>query len=430
MNTVAARDILPDHIARRVVLPAGYTEDRLLYDAFAWIRRNKPLAIAEVAGYDPLWIVSKHADILHVSRDPHLFHNADHNPILMDQATDAFTRSMNNGSLRVFDTVTFMDPPEHAKYRNVVSSWFLPGRILKMEAAIRRIARESVAELMAFDGECDFVKDFALYYPLRVILELMGIDRADEARMLRLTQEFFGSHDPEIQRTEFDQGPDVQAQTFLAAIRDFYAWFNELTESRRGGTGDDFITLIANAKVDGDYMPERFASAYHLAFATAGHDTTSSSSSAAILGMIEFPEQFAKVKADPSLIPALVDEGIRWASPVKHFMRNATHDTELRGQKIRAGDRLMLCYPSGNRDEDVFENPDVFDIGRGSNRHVSFGYGPHMCVGQHLARLELRILFEELMPMLKSVELAGQPQNIQTNFVGGLKSLPIRFAKA
>ncbi|HYG25578.1 MAG TPA: cytochrome P450, partial [Caulobacteraceae bacterium] len=166
---------------------------------------------------------------------------------------------------------------------------------------------------------------------------------------------------------------------------------------------------------------------YYVIVATAGHDTTSSSTAGAVWGMCEHPGEFAKVKADPSLIPALVDEAIRWTTPVKHFMRSATEDTELRGRKIAKGDWLFLSYPSGNRDEEVFEEPDAFRVDRKPNRHLAFGYGAHLCLGQHLAKMEMRILFEELFKRLESLELAGEPRRAAAGFVGGPKALPIRY---
>jgi cytochrome P450 len=424
------RPIIPDDIARIVIAPKSYTDDAVVYGAFKWLRANMPLGIARVPGYDPLWIVTKHADIREVERNAKLFHNADHNPVLNDQASDAFTREINGGSLRILSSLTYMDPPEHASYRTLTSNWFLPGKISKLEEQIRVLARQSVDNLLSFDGECDFVRDFALHYPLRVIMTLFGVPPEDEPKMLKLTQEFFGVHDPEEQRPEMAADPVVAARQWAASIEDFYVYFDRLSAQRREQPTDDLLSLIANSRINGAPIPRNEANGYYVAIATAGHDTTSSSTAGGLHGMMVHPENWAKVKADPSLIPGLVDEAIRWTSPVKHFMRNATADTQVRGMDIRAMDRLMICYPSGNRDEDVFADADRFDISRSPNPHIAFGFGPHMCLGQHLAKLEMRILFEELLPHLKSVEMAGPPRLVETNFVGGYKALPIRFKKA
>jgi cytochrome P450 len=423
------RPQIPQDIAKIVISPKSYANDDVIYPAFKWLRENMPLGVAEVEGYDPIWIVTKHADIKAIELNAKLFHNADHNPILNDRASDAFMRQINGGSTRLVSSLTHMDPPEHAAYRNLTQSWFMPNRISKLEDQIRTLARKSVETLLSFDGECDFVRDFALHYPLRVIMTLFGVPTEDEPRMLKLTQEFFGVHDPEEQRPEMASDPVVAAKMWAATLEEFYEYFDNLSAQRRANPTDDMLSLIANSQVNGAPIPRNEANGYYVAIATAGHDTTSSSTAGGLHGMLLYPENFAKLKEDPSLVKGLIDEAIRWTSPVKHFMRNATLDTEVRGQTIRAMDRLMMCYPSGNRDEDVFTNPEHFDITRSPNPHIAFGFGPHMCLGQHLAKLEMRVLFEELLPHLESIELAGDPRFVETNFVGGYKSLPIRFKK-
>lgn len=424
-----SRPIIPDDIARIVISPKSYTDDAVVYGAFKWLRENMPLGVAQVPGYDPIWIVTKHADIREIERDGKLFHNADHNPILNDKASDAFTRSLTGGSIRILSSLTFMDPPEHATYRSLTSNWFLPGKIRKLEDQIRVLARQSVDHFLSFDGECDFVRDFALNYPLRVIMTLFGVPPEDEPRMLKLTQEFFGGHDPDEQRPEMVADPVAAAKMWAATLEDFFAYFDTLSADRRAQPTDDLLSLIANSRINGGLIPRAEANGYYVAIATAGHDTTSSSTAGGMHGLLAYPENWAKLQADPGLIPGLVDEAIRWTSPVKHFMRNATADTQVRGQDIRVMDRLMICYPSGNRDEEVFADADRFDITRSPNPHIAFGFGPHMCLGQHLAKLEMRILFEELLPHLEWVELAGTPRLVETNFVGGYKTLPLRFKK-
>ncbi|WP_206243729.1 cytochrome P450 [Novosphingobium terrae] len=423
------RPLIPQDIARIVIAPKSYTSDDVIYPAFQWLRENMPLGVAEVEGYDPIWIVTKHADIRAIELNAKLFHNADHNPVLNDRASDEFMRQISGGSTRLISSLTYMDPPEHAAYRNLTQSWFMPSRIAKLEDQIRALARQSVEKLLSFDGECDFVRDFALHYPLRVIMTLFGVPPEDEPRMLKLTQEFFGVHDPEEQRPEIAADPVVAAKMWAATLGDFYAYFDDLSAQRRAHPTDDMLSLIANAQVNGAPIPRDEANGYYVAIATAGHDTTSSSTAGGLHGMLLYPENFARLKDDPSLVKGLVDEAIRWTSPVKHFMRNAVEDTQVRGQTIRAMDRLMMCYPSGNRDEEVFVDPARFDITRSPNPHIAFGFGPHMCLGQHLAKLEMRVLFEELLPHLSSIELAGNPRMVETNFVGGYKTLPIRFTK-
>jgi len=420
---------IPDDIAKIVIAPKSYADNNVIYPAFKWLRENMPLGVARVPGFDPIWIVTKYADIRAIERNGKLFHNADFNPILNDQASDQFMRDINHGSLRSISTLVFMDPPEHATYRGLTTNYFLPGRILKLQDQIRELARKSVDNLMSFDGECDFVRDFALHFPLRVIMTMLGVPAEDEPQMLKLTQELFGGHDPEEQRPGMVADPVAAAKMWHASLQDFYGYFSAMNIDRRASPRDDLVSLIANSKVNGELIADTEANGYYVAIATAGHDTTSSTTAGAMHGMMSFPGQFEAVKADPTLIPGLVEEAVRWTSPVKHFMRNATSDTEVNGVPIKAMDRLMMCYPSGNRDEEMFADPDAFDVRRSPNPHIGFGYGPHTCLGQHLAKLEMRILFEELMPRLESIEMAAPPSMLETNFVGGYKRLPMRFKK-
>ncbi|TDO46868.1 cytochrome P450 [Kribbella sp. VKM Ac-2527] len=281
-------------------------------------------------------------------------------------------------------------------------------------------------------NELDFVQEFALFYPLHVIMTLFGVPESDEPRMMALTQEFFGTADPDAQRADVEPlTPEAAAQQRAAAIKDFYAYFDVLVEDRRTTPREDLATLIASARTEsGEYYANTFAYGWFIAIATAGHDTTSSTMAGTIEQLALHPDQLAVVQADMSLVPDLVNEGLRWSSPVKHFTRQATQDYTLRGREIRAGDRFMLLYQSANRDTDVFNDPDTFRLQRKPNKHIAFGYGPHMCIGQHLAKLELRVLFEELLPRIRSIAITGDRKVVQTNFVGGLRNLPVRLELA
>ncbi|AZN50016.1 TPA: cytochrome P450 [Pseudomonas aeruginosa] len=426
-----ARASIPEHIARTVILPQGYADDEVIYPALKWLRDEQPLAMAHIDGYDPMWIATKHADVMQIGKQPGLFSNAEGSEILYDQNNEAFMRSISGGCPHVIDSLTSMDPPMHTAYRGLTLNWFQPASIRKLEENIRRIAQASVQRLLDFDGECDFMTDCALYYPLHVVMTALGVPEDDEPFMLKLTQDFFGVHEPDEQALSApQQSADEAARRFHETIATFYDYFSGFTVDRRSCPKDDVMSLLANSKLDGNYIDDKYINAYYVAIATAGHDTTSSSSGGAIIGLSRNPEQFALAKSDPALIPRLVDEAVRWTAPVKSFMRTALADTEVRGQNIKRGDRIMLSYPSANRDEEVFSNPDAFDITRFPNRHLGFGWGAHMCLGQHLAKLEMKIFFEELLPKLKSVELSGPPRLVATNFVGGPKNVPIRFTKA
>ncbi|HEY2357955.1 MAG TPA: cytochrome P450, partial [Phenylobacterium sp.] len=277
-------------------------------------------------------------------------------------------------------------------------------------------------------GRCDFVKEVALHYPLHVIMTIMGVPESDEPRMLKLTQELFGAADPELTRKPDEMEKPAEERSFdMGVITDFFNYFRAISEDRRANPTSDLASLIANSKIDGNPISDFEAMGYYIIVATAGHDTTSSSTAGALWALAENPAELAKVKADPSLISSLVDESIRWTTPVKTFMRTATADTEFAGRDFRKNDWLMLCYASGNRDESVFEDADKFHVDRRPNKHLAFGYGAHLCLGQHLAKMEMRILWEELLPRLSELSLDGEPAMSESVFVNGPKRLPIRF---
>ncbi len=419
---------LPPHIAETLVSAPAYADERI-FDAYRWLRANNPLGIAEPDGFDPFWVVTKHADILEVSRNNALFPSAVRATTLTNKAADARAHAIT-GTPHLVRTLVQMDEPDHMKYRLLTQAWFAPTNVKKREEEIRAIAREAVASFVALPGKCDFVKDMALHYPLKVVMNILGVPPEDYPRMLRLTQDLFGAQDPDTQRFQEALTVEQFVQLMWGVLQDFTQYFEAISADRRANPRDDLATLIANAQIDGAPIGQIEATGYYTIVATAGHDTTSSSTAAAMWALATVPGLLERVRGDLTLAPALVEEAIRWATPVKTFMRSAAEDTELRGRKLAKGDWLMLCYASGNRDEEVFPNPDTFDIDRMPNRQLAFGTGAHVCLGQHLARLEMRILFEELLPKLKSVRLAGAPRYVESTFVNGLKSLPIEFELA
>jgi hypothetical protein len=419
---------LPENIATTLVNPKAYATDEL-HNAYRWMRHNNPLGVAEVEGFDPFWVVTKHADILEISKQNALYTSGVKASTLTNKAGDARARAIT-GTPHLVKSLVQMDEPEHMKYRLLTQAWFMPASIKKREEAVRALAKQSVDEFVALPGQCDFVTDVAMHYPLRVVMQILGVPMEDYPRMLRLTQELFGAQDPDVQRFQEALSDEQYAQLLLAVIGDFTTYFEAISADRRANPRDDLATLIANAQIDGAPMGQFEATGYYTIVATAGHDTTSSSTAGAMWALATVPGLLERVRGDLSLVPALIEEAIRWTTPVKTFMRSPSEDTELRGRKIAKGDWMMLCYASGNRDEEVFPNADTFDIDRTPNRQLAFGFGAHLCLGQHLARMEMRILFEELLPRLKSVSLDGEPRYTESWFVNGLKKLPIKFELA
>jgi cytochrome P450 len=419
---------IPDDLAATLVDPAAYAGPRI-HETYAWLRANNPLGVAQPEGYDPFWVVTRHADILEISRQNALFHSGDKATTIVSAAGDARIRQMTGGSPHLVRSLVQMDAPDHPKYRVLTQAWFLPQNIRKLEDRIRAIARASVDRMLESGGECDFVREVALHYPLHVIMEILGVPEEDEPRMLMLTQELFGAADPDLGREE-KPSDALDVGALPGVLADFYQYFAKISADRRTHPREDLATLIATSEIDGRPISEFEAMSYYVIVATAGHDTTSSTTAGAMQALCEHPDQLAWLQADPARIPGLIDEAIRWTTPVKTFMRSATEDAEVGGRAIAKDDWLMLCYASGNRDETVFPNANEFHADRSPNRQLAFGYGAHLCLGQHLAKMEMRILYEELLPRLKSVELAGAPRMSQAVFVNGLKSLPIRFEAA
>ena len=421
-------DLIPDVVAATLVDPSAYADGRI-HDAYAWLRVANPFGRAEIPGFDPFWVVTRHADILEISRRNALFHSGDRSTTFTRQVDDARVRKIT-GTPHFVRSLVQMDAPDHPKYRALTFKWFSPGSVKKLEADIRALARQEVDRMAAMDGRCDFMTDVALGYPLHVIMSILGVPMSDKARMLRLTQDIFGAQDAgQAKKAKtFQMLPDFVTNFLIKAfLADFTKYFMKIAKDRRKNPRDDLATVIANAVIDGEPISDREATGYFTIVATAGHDTTSSSLAGGMGVLARDPGLLERLKADPSLIPAFIEEAIRWTTPVKTFMRTATEDTEFAGRRVAKGDWLMLCYASGNRDEAVFDRPSEFRLDRTPNKQLSFGYGAHVCIGQHLARLELKCLFEELLPRLESVSLDGEMRFTQSWFVNGPSRLPLKF---
>ena len=399
-----------------MVRPSTYANPTLLETLMAEFRANDPLPFIQSDSHKPFYIATKHADIIEIARQPEIFKNTQQS-VLQTKEIEAAQAEQGN-PLR---TLIHMDDPDHSKFRALTKAWFMPENLKRVEASVRSIADETVDRMLESGPELDFVTEVAVWYPLRVIMSILGVPAGDEALMLKLTQELFGADDPDMKR---EQAPDEDR---MQTLIDFFNYFNALTASRRANPTDDVASVIANAQIDGAPIGELEAMSYYVIIATAGHDTTSSSTAGGMLALLEHPDELQKVINNPALMPLMVDEAIRWTSPVKHFMRYPERAYELRGKTIEAGSPVMLLYPSGNRDEEVFDRPQSFLADRRPNRHLAFGHGAHHCLGNLLAKMEIRFLYEAMFNRMKTFELIGEPRWVESTFVSGLKTLPVRI---
>ncbi len=402
-----------DEAARVFADPSAYADEARLHAAMTHLRAHAPVSWVDVDGYRPFWAITKHADIMAIERDNAVFTNSPR-PVLTTAEGDAQQAAMG------VSTLIHMDDPQHRKIRSIGADWFRPKAMRALKVRVDQLARYFVDQMFRRGGECDFVQEVAVNFPLYVIMSLLGIPESDFARMLTYTQELFGSDDTELQR-----GATMEERGL--ALFDMFTYFNEITAARRAQPTEDLASAIANARIDGEPLSDIDTVSYYLIVATAGHDTTSATISGGLHALIEHPDQLHRLQREPALLPLAVEEMIRWVTPVKEFMRTAQQDTVIRGVPITAGESVLLSYPSGNRDEDVFTDPFTFDVGRDPNKHVAFGYGVHFCLGAALARMEIASFYAELLPRLRSVELAGRAEHVATIFVGGLKHLPIRY---
>lgn len=402
-----------------LVDPVVWSDEARIHDYLAWLRQHDPVRLLKPEGYEPFYAITKHADVMTIERDKEGFIN-DPRPTLAPEAIVAAIE-MLVGRRHLVRSLVQMDDPDHMKYRMLTAGFFTRQKLMEMKPIVEQLAKHYVDRMAQFDGECDFVRDVAIWYPLRVVMNVLGVPPQDEPLMMKLTQELFGSTDPDVQRS-FD------LMAIGDVVKDFEAYFTQISEDRRRNPRDDMATIIANAKIDGAPIPDLEAAGYYIIVATAGHDTTSSSTAGGLLALMDNPDQMALLRSDPEAhLAGAVEEMIRWVSPVRHFMRTATKDQQLRGQTIAEGESVILWYPSANRDEEVFEDPFAFRITRPSARNLAFGYGAHVCLGQHLARMEMQAFYKELLARVDHFELAGEPRYAQAAFVGGLKSLPIRY---
>lgn len=398
--------------------PAIMGDETSMYALFGHLRENDPVTYVEHPDYEPFWAITRHEDIKFISQNNDRFLNNPRTVLVQREFEKALLEKF--GTRNGLETLIHMDAPKHRKLRGVTRDWFKPGPIGKLSGDVQAIAKEYVDKMEGFGGECDFVKEISLLYPLRVIMSIIGVAPEEEAMMLKLTQELFGAADPSQSRGE-------EVEDALGVLMDFFNYFVALVEERKKNPKDDLATLLATALVDGEPMEQLDQISYFIISATAGHDTTAATVAGGMKALIENPEQLEKLRQNPELYNSAAREMIRWTAPVRHMMRTTTRDEEFQGQTIKAGENLCLWYPAANRDARAIDNPDVFDIERDNKHQLAFGFGGHMCLGQHLAVMEVELFFRELIPRLKHIEMAGDTDWVQAIFVGGPKSMPVRY---
>ncbi len=422
--------VLPTAQAKAVIDPHSYAQWDSLLDTFDAIRAATPVAKVvpeDPELFEPFWLVTGYDDVMRISKDNATFLNNPKPVVFSFKQAIEFSRAAT-GSDMLVDSLVVFDAPVHPKYRKLTQDWFMPRNLRQIEDEIRALAHRTVDRMVEAGPELDFVKEVAGPYPLRVVMQILGVPPEDEPRMAMLTQQLFGGQDADLSGSGMDKmSPEQVVQLVAGAVSSFEDYFAALAEQRRANPTDDVASVIANATVDGEPLPPRDMAGYYIIVATAGHDTTSASTAGAMLALANDSEQFARVKADRSLLPGIVEEAIRWTSPVQHFMRTAARDVEVGGQQVREGDWMMINYVAANHDPAQFDDPRRFDAARSPNRHLAFGAGAHQCLGLHLARLEMRILFEALLDRVESVEPAGEAKRATSTFVGGLKTLPLRI---
>ena len=406
-----------------LISPRAYGERGIPHDQWRELRGLDRLQRYEPEGFDAFYPVVRHDQICEISSQPERFLNRF--GILVESAEQKQILEAEEG-IGQLRAILVMDPPEHRDYRKVAAPWFTPRAIERIAPIAEESARALVDGLVeragGGEGECEFANEIAAKHPLRVLSTILGVPREQEPQLLRLTNELFAADDPDLQRKGEDRKQAVQALAM-----EFFQLFNAIIEDRRANPTDDLASVLANGKLNGEPMGMIETLGYYLITFTAGHDTTKNALASGMHALAEHPAEFEKLKRNPHLVPSAVEEILRWTSPVNYMKRVVAEDLEFRGQKLREGENLVLFYASANRDEAIFKDPYTFRIDRDPNPHLAFGIGEHFCLGAHVARQSQRALLKELVRRIDALELAGDPAQIASSFVVGLKKLPLRY---
>src|SRR5262245_36000998 len=384
------------------------------HEWFTYLRHNAPVYKHPEPDGPGFWVITKYDDVVAVGRDGTTYSSDQTRGgvVVLEEMPDA--PDFGEGG-RLMLT---MDPPEHTRHRKLVNRGFTPRQMRMLEPHIRELTSNILDEVIE-QGGCDYVVDVAAELPLQVIAEMLGVPNEDRHKLFEWSNRMIGSEDPEY---------EVSADEVMNAQVEMFMYANELAAQRRNEPRDDIITALLDAEVDGDKLTEMDFNLFFLLLAVAGNETTRNSISHGIKAFCDFPDQYQLLVEDPSRAASATEEIVRWASPVMYFRRNVLKDTELRGQQIKAGDKISMWYISANRDEDVFDRPFEFDILRSPNEHVGFGGGgPHHCLGANLARMEIYVLLEEMAKRVPTIERTGEAQPLRSNFIAGIKHMPVTY---
>lgn len=399
--------------------PEAWGDMALWHQRMRKIRTATPVVPVEPEGFEPFLAVLRYAELNAIERDSDLWINTTYSVLQPEEAKEMLI----NAGLPDPRTLVHLDGVEHRDHRQVANDWFKPGSVKQRQPRIDDLADTYIAKMRDLGGECDFAKDIAQPFTLRVIMEIFGVPETDEPLMLELTQGMFGAGDPEFMGDMSDP-----AEVVLNSVMKFIEYFNAITTDRQKNPTDDLASVIANGQPGGCPMGDAERLWYYMIVATAGHDTTSYGLTGGLEAILHDPDQLWALRDEPDLAANAAEEAIRWTTPVRHFMRYATRDTEVAGVKVAEGERVLLCYPSANRDDLVFEDPDRFDVRRpNADRLIAFGGGTHYCLGSQFARREVRTMLGKLAAQLESIEQAGPAEWTQSNFVSGVKHLPVSY---
>ena len=408
----------------RIDLDNGAFVDGVPYDTFALLRREAPVWWYDWPHGRGFWCVTRHEDVVAVHKDTQTFSSEVGATALEDLDPDQIEARKS-----MLDT----DPPRHTRLRRLVNREFTPRAVMLYEQLLRELTRVILDRALPM-GEFDFIDEVAKVLPIRVLCEILGVPQDDNAILIELGDRMIANTDPDISDVH-PASPESAAYRLLPfrspAAAELFEYGHRLAERRRSDPGEDIVSKLVHAEIDGERLTGREFDVMFLLLVVAGNETTRQAIAHGMQALVEHPTQLERLRREPSLMPTAVDEIARWSSPVLHFRRTAACDTELRGVPIAAGDKVVTWYASANRDEEVFERPDEFDIARSPNPHLTFGGGgPHFCLGAHLAKLEVRVMFEELLPRLASIELTAPPRRVQSNFTNALKAMPVRVVVA